>query len=78
MEFTEDAVLSLTEERWIINPGCVGQPRARGPRSSYAIYDDQATTIERHGVAYEIESTQNKMREAQLPEYLIERLKLAI
>ena len=78
VEFTEDAVLSLTEERWIINPRCVGQPRDRDPRSSYAIYDDQATTIERHRVAYDIESTQDKMREAQLPEYLIERLKLGI
>ena len=78
VEFTEDAVLSLTEERWIINPGCVGQPRDRDPRSSYAIYDDQATTIERHRVAYDIESTQDKMREAKLPEYLIERLKLGI
>ena len=78
VEFAEDAVLALTEERWIIKPGCVGQPRDRDPRSSYAIYDDQATTIERHRVAYDIESTQNKMREAQLPEYLIKRLMLGV
>ncbi len=39
---------------------------------------DQATTIERHRVAYDIESTQDKMREPQFPEYLIERLKLGI
>ena len=78
VEFTEDAVLPLTEERWIINPGSTGQPRDRDPRSSYAIYDDQNVTIERHRVEYDIESTQNKMREAELPEYLIERLKFGI
>lgn len=78
VEFTEDAVISLTEERWIINPGCVGQPRDRNPRSSYAIYDDQRQSIERHRVDYDIESTQNKMREAKLPDYLIERLKFGI
>ena len=78
VEFTEDAVLSLTDERWIINPGSVGQPRDRDPRSSYAIYDDQGMTIQRLRVEYDIEGTQDKMREAHLPDYLIERLKFGI
>ena len=78
VEFTEDAVLPLTEQRWIINPGSTGQPRDRDPRSSYAIYDDQDATIERHRVEYDIEGTQSKMQEAHLPEYLIERLKFGI
>ena len=78
VQFTEDAVYSLGEERWIINPGCVGQPRDRDPRSSYAIHDSDGMTIQRHRVEYDIEETQEKMRKAQLPQYLIERLKHGI
>ena len=73
-EFTEGATFHLEEERWIINPGCVGQPRDRDPRSSYGIFDSEALTIERHRVEYDIEGTQEKMRRAGLPEYLIDRL----
>ena len=73
-QFTEDQVFSLGRERLIINPGCVGQPRDRDPRPSYAIYDSDAATVERHRVNYSMSVTQRKMREANLPEYLIERL----
>ena len=73
-QFTEDEVFSLGEERLIINPGCVGQPRDRDPRPSYAIYDSTGDTIQRHRVTYSIETIQEKMRQAKLPEYLIERL----
>ena len=72
--FTEDEVFSLEEERWILNPGSVGQPRDRDPRASYAIYDSDNHTIERHRVGYDIAKTQKKMRDAKLPEYLIGRL----
>ena len=72
--FTEDEILPLGPERLIINPGCVGQPRDRDPRPSYAIYDSAAETIQRHRVNYGVETTQEKMRKAELPEYLIERL----
>ena len=73
-QFTEDEVYPLGDERLIINPGGVGQPRDRDSRSSYAIYDSQAMTIQRHRVTYDIQLTQEKMRRAELPEYLIERL----
>ena len=73
-QFTEDEVFPLGEERLIINPGCVGQPRDRDPRPSYAIYDTTAETIQWHRVTYSVETTQEKMRKANLPEYLIERL----
>ena len=73
-EFEEDEDYSLDQERWIINPGSVGQPRDRDPRASYAVYDSQRGTIERHRVVYDIPATQEKMRLAQLPQYLIQRL----
>ena len=72
--FVEDEDYSLDRERWIINPGSVGQPRDRDPRPSYAIYDSQRGTIGRHRVVYDIPATQEKMRLAQLPQYLIQRL----
>ena len=74
LEFTEDQPFPLAKGRHIFNPGGVGQPRDRDPRSSYAVYDSQEGCIWRHRVAYEIGVTQEKMRQARLPEYLIERL----
>lgn len=74
IEFPEGQAYPLGEERLIINPGCVGQPRDRDPRPSYAIYDSGANSIERHRVEYRIQDTQEKMRDANMPEYLIERL----
>jgi diadenosine tetraphosphatase ApaH/serine/threonine PP2A family protein phosphatase len=57
----------------IINPGG-GQPRDRDPRPGYAIFDSTAKTIQRRRVNYSVETTKKKMRKANLPEYLIERL----
>jgi predicted phosphodiesterase len=74
VEFTEDRIFELNEERWIINPGGVGQPRDRDPRPSYAVYDSGPRTIQRHRVTYNIAVTQEKMRQAHLPQYLIDRL----
>jgi predicted phosphodiesterase len=77
VEFTEDQVYSLGQERWIINPGGAGQPRDRDPRPSYAIYHNQPgqpATVERHRVTYHIPATQEKMRRAGLPQSLIQRL----
>ena len=76
--FTEDAVFSLGDERLILNPGSVGQPRDRDPRASYAIYDGCRQTIERHRVRYDIAKTQQRMRNAGLPEYLIGRLERGV
>ncbi|MEE8466114.1 MAG: metallophosphoesterase family protein, partial [Dehalococcoidia bacterium] len=56
-EFPEDEPLVLGEERRIINPGGVGQPRDRDPRPSYAIYDSFETVIQRHRVTYDIAKT---------------------
>jgi predicted phosphodiesterase len=74
VEFVEDQPFELKQERWIINPGGVGQPRDNDPRPSYAIYDREAGTVERHRVSYDIASTQERMRRLQLPQPLIERL----
>ena len=68
------APVNLGEDRAIVNPGSVGQPRDGDPRASYATYDSDAGTIAHHRVEYDIPATQLKMRERGLPEYLAERL----
>lgn len=54
--------------RAILNPGSVGQPRDRDPRSSYALYDPQAETWEPRRVEYDVEAVQARIRAAGLPE----------
>lgn len=54
--------------RLIMNPGSVGQPRDRDPRSAYAIYNTEAKTWEPRRVKYDIEAVQKRIREAKLPE----------
>lgn len=66
--------LPLDKQRRIINPGSVGQPRDRDTRASYAVFDSDGPAIEHYRVEYDIAATQDKMRRAGLPEYLIERL----
>lgn len=64
----------LGEDRLIINPGSVGQPRDGDPRASYAILDIEHLTIEYRRIPYPIDKTQGRMEEAGLPERLISRL----
>lgn len=60
--------------RFIINPGSVGQPRDNDPRAAYAIYDAEEGALTFHRTPYDIAETQRRMREANLPERLIQRL----
>ena len=64
----------LGQERLIVNPGGVGQPRDGDPRASYAIYLTEENSMEFRRVPYDWVVTQGKMRLAGLPEYLAERL----
>jgi len=62
------------EDRFIINPGSVGQPRDGDPRASYVIIDLEKDLLEFRRVPYPIEQTQAKMEKAGLPPRLIARL----
>ena len=73
-ETSPDKTLELMENRLIINPGSVGQPRDGDPRASYVIYDSEYTSIHYYRVHYDIIVTQQKMREYNLPYHLITRL----
>jgi len=62
------------DQRLILNPGSVGQPRDNDPRAAYAILDTEQMTWELHRVAYPIDLTQSQMRDVHLPRRLIDRL----
>ena len=64
----------LEDDRFIINPGSVGQPRDRDARASYAVYDSDGETLTHYRVEYDIPTTQDKMRSVGLPAFLIDRL----
>jgi len=68
------AELKLGENRLIINPGGVGQPRDGDPRAAYAIYDERDNTIRHYRVPYDIEATQERMARWGLPHFLAMRL----
>jgi predicted phosphodiesterase len=67
------AAVDLSGARWLLNPGSVGQPRDGDARAAFLLLEvgERATF---HRVPYPIERTQAEMREAELPEPLIERL----
>ena len=54
--------------RMMVNPGSVGQPRDRDPRSAYAIYDTETRQWEARRVEYNVSEVQQRLREAGLPE----------
>lgn len=60
--------------RYLLNPGSVGQPRDADPRAGFAIADLAHGTVEFWRVPYDIASVQKRMRDAALPEPLIQRL----
>jgi diadenosine tetraphosphatase ApaH/serine/threonine PP2A family protein phosphatase len=73
-EFSTASKIKLGGKRLIINPGSVGQPRDGDPRAAYAIYDSDAGSVTLHRVPYNIPNTQQRMRDAGLPEWLVSRL----
>jgi len=75
---TEDTVKMSPGERWLINPGSIGQPRDQDPRASYALYDSAAAELTVIRVPYDIPAAQREIRAAGLPEVLAARLALGV
>jgi diadenosine tetraphosphatase ApaH/serine/threonine PP2A family protein phosphatase len=72
--FDGDTVALEGDAKLVLNPGSVGQPRDGDSRASYGIYDETEATFTLHRVEYDIESTQELMKDAGLPRWLYERL----
>ncbi len=66
--------IEIENERLIVNPGSVGQPRDGDPWAAYMIFDEDERVLEYHRIPYDIELTQRLLMENGLPESLISRL----
>jgi predicted phosphodiesterase len=60
--------------RYLINPGSIGQPRDRDPRSSFMTYDSDRRVVRWYRVPYPIAAAQRRILKAGLPHPLAERL----
>lgn len=67
-------LLLASNIKCMINPGSIGQPRDGDPRAAYAFYDEDQRVVEYWRVPYDIPATQEKMKKAELPKPLIDRL----
>lgn len=69
-----DYVYEVTDEKFMINVGSVGQPRDGDCRSCYIVQEDNRVTF--HRVDYEIDTTANKIyNTADLDNFLGDRIK---
>jgi predicted phosphodiesterase len=69
-----DQPIEIGDERLIVNPGSVGQPRDGDPWAAYMIFDEEEKVLEYYRIPYDIALTQRLMMEKELPESLISRL----
>jgi diadenosine tetraphosphatase ApaH/serine/threonine PP2A family protein phosphatase len=70
--------VDLARERWLLNPGSVGQPRDGNPLAAWLLLDFDAQTAVYRRVEYTVEKTQAEIRERGLPEALALRLESGI
>jgi len=73
-EVPAESVAIEPNRKYFINTGSVGQPRDGDWRACYVIYDLENSTVVFRRVEYDIETTQKKIRDANLPELLAERI----
>lgn len=67
-------ILDISEGRWILNPGGLGQPRDGDPRAPYFMVDTEEMKLQIRRVPYAVERTQRRMEKAGLPGSLALRL----
>ncbi|GHV18830.1 metallophosphatase family protein [Planctomycetales bacterium] len=61
---------------YLINPGSVGQPRDKSPLASLVTYSPFDGSVTWHRLNYDTRAAQEKMKEADLPKWLWQRLSL--
>lgn len=60
--------------RYLVNPGSIGQPRDGDPRASYMTYDSRRRRVRWYRVEYPVGKAQERIRKAGLPAVLADRL----
>jgi predicted phosphodiesterase len=66
--------LDISEGRWLINPGGVGQPRDGDPRAAWLLLDSGSWTAQWRRVDYPIAEAAQAIERAGLPQPLADRL----
>jgi predicted phosphodiesterase len=66
---------SIQEDKlYLINPGSVGQPRDKDPRSGFLLFDEASQTVEFIRLPYNVRACSEKIVSAGLPTALADRL----
>ncbi len=79
VRLTTERLLTFQDQfRYIVNVGSVGQPRDSDPDAAYCLYDTREKVLSFHRVPYNYRITQEKMRAAGLPAFLIQRLQVGV
>jgi diadenosine tetraphosphatase ApaH/serine/threonine PP2A family protein phosphatase len=73
-EAGDDTLLELGRDRWLLNPGSVGQPRDGDPRAAWLELDLELGTARFHRVEYDTERAATSIAAAGLPRRLADRL----
>jgi diadenosine tetraphosphatase ApaH/serine/threonine PP2A family protein phosphatase len=73
-EAGDGTLLELGRDRWLLNPGSVGQPRDGDPRAAWLELDLGAGAAHFHRVEYDTERAAAAISAAGLPRRLAERL----
>lgn len=66
--------LEISEGRWLINPGSVGQPRDGDPRAAWLELDTEAWEATYHRIGYDIDRAAAAIAATDLPAHLAKRL----
>ena len=61
-------------ERYLLNPGSIGQPRDRDPRLSFGVFDPKELTFEIVRLPYDNKKAAQKIISEGLPKFLADRL----
>lgn len=63
------------QTRYLVNPGSIGQPRDGDWRAAFALYDSDMESVTFYRVPYDVQTAQQRIIHAGLPERLAGRLK---
>lgn len=74
MGHTHVPMLRFIDERLVLNPGSVGQPRDFDPRASFAVLELPEMSVDIIRVEYDVQKVSEKILEEGLPIELAERL----
>jgi len=76
---TMETEIDLEEaHRALVNVGSVGQPRDEDARAAYAVFDAAGSRVSIRRVVYDIDREARRIRDANLPSVLAERLYLGV